>query len=105
MDRKLDKFYFFFPTSTKKKCAEKYETSLIETPGSSKTPGKCSGGGTTISPLVCEAKRCINFDEEPPCKEQLTQVEEEEDDENNLEENLKYIQVLKRYFGYSKFRK
>lgn len=28
-----------------------------------------------------------------------------DDIENNLEENLKYVQVLKRYFGYAKFRK
>ena len=30
---------------------------------------------------------------------------EDEDEDQNLPENLKYVQALKKYFGYSSFRK
>lgn len=74
------------------------------------------------SPAVAVAsnsKKSLDFDKNTPeCQmdqsPQKVQIADEiigenpldEDDiENMLEENLKYVQVLKRYFGFSKFRK
>lgn len=79
------------------KCAERYETSIIESPNQNRTRDVDKD---LISPI--ETRRGGNNDESVV----IEQVDDQDDDdEQDSEQNSKYIEVLKRYFGFSNFRK
>ena len=74
----------------------KIETSLSETPERSHRiiEAKDSNPTNTKKSLANEIEKLVP-----------ETINEEEDEDQTSEENQKYIKILKRYFGYSSFRK
>ena len=114
------------------KQVENFESSFIETPVSSKKKPLVDLNNLSKNDSINNAKKCLNnefsqdksSDDELLANEDISKIfnssvdikspksqknatieEEEEENENDSEINQKYIDVLKRYFGYSSFRK